>query len=137
LFFTSQRKGLFQYIASALLGSATAVSLGWPSVALGIGLHTGVSLAVVLAYFFIGRKLSAFRSRPLLAGPIFGLAVYCVMHYLVLPLTAVPKVAHPEWKIELANQLFAHIFMVGIPTAVIVSRLSAPRETGAFVNQKT
>ena len=44
------------------------------------------------------------------------------MHYGIVPLTAVPKIVPPNAGIELANQLFGHIFMVGIPTALILNR---------------
>lgn len=122
---------LFQYIASALLGPAKAVSLGWPSVSLGVILHIGVSFLVVLAYFFLSRKFELFRTRPFVVGPVFGIAVYCVMHSLVLPLTAVPKVVHSSEAFELANQLFGHIFMIGISTAFLVSRFGENPGTSA------
>jgi hypothetical protein len=122
---------LFQYIASALLGPAKAVSLGWPSASLGVILHIGVSFLVVLAYFFLSRKFEMFRTRPFVMGPVFGIAVYCLMHYLVLPLTAVPKVVHSSKDFELANQLFAHIFMIGIPAAFLVTRFGASPRTNA------
>lgn len=127
---------LFQYIASALLGPAKAVSLGWPSVSLGVILHIGVSFLVVLAYFLLSMKFEVFRTRPFVVGSVFGIAVYCVMHYLVLPLTAVPKIVHSSEDFELENQLFAHIFMVGIPAAFVVSRFeSSPRTNPAHAKE--
>jgi hypothetical protein len=120
---------LFRYIASAVLGIANAISLGWPAVLLGVLLHICVSFSVVLAYFFLSRKFTLLRSRPVAMGAVFGIAVYCVMHYLVVPLTAVPKTVTPSSGIALVNPLFAHIFMVGIPAATILSRLGTGAKT--------
>jgi hypothetical protein len=126
-------KEMFVYIASALLGTAKAISLGWPAVLLGIILHTGISLIVVIAYFLLSRSLRVFRSQPFLMGAVFGVAVNCVMHFVVLPLTAVPRIIQPQWKLTVANQLLAHVFMVGIPAAVILRRFSTHSQGPAGV----
>jgi hypothetical protein len=115
-------RGLFRFIASSVLGLSDAMSLGWRAVLLGVVLHTAVSFGVVLAYFFLSNDLPILRRRPITMGTLYGIAVYCVMHYGIVPLTAVPKIVPPNAGIELANQLFAHIFMVGIPTALILNR---------------
>lgn len=116
-------RGLFRFIASSVVGWTRAVSLGWPAVLLGVVLHTAVSFVVVLTYFFLSNELPILRRRPIAMGGLYGIVVYCVMHYAIVPLTAVPRIVPPNAAVELANQLFAHIFMVGIPAAVILSRL--------------
>lgn len=124
---------LFVYIASALLGPTTAISFGWSAVLLGVALHVSVSFCVVVAYFLLSRKLSVLRSQPAAMGAVFGIAVYWVMHYLVVPLTAVPRVPGHDWRVELANQLFAHVFMVGIPAAVILTQFApSPKAKAPF-----
>jgi uncharacterized membrane protein YagU involved in acid resistance len=115
-------RGLFRFIASSVLGLSQAMLLGWRAVLLGVVLHTAVSFGVVLTYFFLSNELSILRRWPIVMGGLYGIAVYCVMHYAVVPLTAVPRIVPPNAAVELANQLFAHIFMVGIPTALILTR---------------
>lgn len=114
---------LFKYIASSVVGIARAVSLGWIGVLIGAVLHTAVSFGVVLTYFFLSKEFLILRKRPFTMGPLFGIAVYCVMHYAVVPLTAVPKIVPQNPAVALANQLFAHIFMVGLPAALVLSRV--------------
>jgi hypothetical protein len=116
---------LFRYIASAILGEAKAISLGWPAVLLGIILHTGVSLIVTVAYFCLSRSFSAFRSHPFMMGAVFGIAVNGIMRFVVLPLTAIPRITQPHSEITVINQLFAHVLMVGIPAAVIINKFSS------------
>lgn len=114
-------RALFLFIASALLGPKTATALGWPAVALGVALHVCVAFGVAGTFFLLTRKFPALLAVPALSGPVFGVAVFGLMHYLVVPLTAVPR-SHPgSWQRELINGLFSHIFMVGLPIALIFS----------------
>lgn len=49
------------------------------------------------------------------------MAVLFVMRYVVAPQSATPR--QPPAKIaSLANLLFSHIFLVGIPIALVISR---------------
>jgi uncharacterized membrane protein YagU involved in acid resistance len=122
-------RGLFRFIASSVLGVSGAASLGWAAVLVGVALHTAVSFGVVLTYFFLN-ELPILRRHPIVMGSLYGIAVYCVMHYAVVPLTAVPKIVPPNAAVELANQLFAHIFMVGIPTALILTEFHPGARAG-------
>ena len=59
--------------------------------------------------------------KPLLWGPIYGMAVFFVMRYVVVPLSATPR--QPPAKVSsLANLVFSHIFFVGIPIALVIRR---------------
>jgi hypothetical protein len=48
------------------------------------------------------------------------------MRFVVLPLSLV-RMQPFSFNIGFANQIFAHIFLVGIPIALIASRVLAPR----------
>jgi hypothetical protein len=52
-----------------------------------------------------------------LAGAAYGLAVYAVMNYVVLPLSAFPQRAGPA-TLVLALGLLVHVVLVGIPIAL-------------------
>lgn len=55
--------------------------------------------------------------KPILAGVGYGLIVYCVMYWIVLPLrwpTAFPQTGAGD----IATAVFLHIFCVGIPIAL-------------------
>jgi uncharacterized membrane protein YagU involved in acid resistance len=125
--------GLFQYIASAAIGFQAATTIGWPAVVLGIALHAWVALCAATVYVLLSRRFSSLVSRPLVWGPVYGIAVYLVMHCLVAPLTRVPHSSHALWRQELANQLLAHVFAVGLPIALIVHRFGARREAASAI----
>jgi hypothetical protein len=67
-------------------------------------------------YFFVSRKLTLLRTAPLLAATVYGLLVYLIMNFVVLPLSASGA---PTFTLRgVLNQLFAHVFCIGIPAAL-------------------
>lgn len=110
---------IFQSVATGIYGKA-AFEGGISTGLQGLGLHFFIALCVVSVYYAASTKLNALREHPLLCGPIYGLGVYLVMNLVVLPLSAAgpPKFTVP---IIVLNQLFAHIFCIGIPTALLTT----------------
>jgi hypothetical protein len=111
---------VFQFIASGALGVG-AFHGGWKTVALGVFFHFTIAIGAAAVYYLISRKFPLLLRTPLLWGPIYGLGVFLVMHYVVVPLSAAPK-QHAAHAAALANLIFSHIFFVGIPIALLHSR---------------
>ncbi|GHE38746.1 hypothetical protein ACFOED_09305 [Vulcaniibacterium thermophilum] len=107
-----------QAIASGVLGRA-AFGLGGTSVALGLALHFAMTLAMAAAFAFAAGRLAWLSRAPLLAGAGYGVLLYVLMNGVVVPLSRAPLTGAP-WPIAWAN-LGAHVFLVGIPIALIVA----------------
>jgi hypothetical protein len=106
---------LLQGIASGLLGSA-AFQWGLASATLGAVLHFFIAFVVVLAYYAASTRLSGLTRRPLAYGALYGLVVYSVMYLVVLPLS---RTGPPHFSVaSVTDELFAHICLVGIPSAL-------------------
>jgi hypothetical protein len=111
---TPQR--IFQSVAAGFFGREAALA-GGPSVAwIGLGVHFLVALTVVAVYVLASRKLPDLVRRPILWGVIYGLAVYCVMYYVVMPLSQIGMPTFPA-VIVFLNNILIHIFGIGLPTA--------------------
>lgn len=108
---------IFQYIAAGLIGPVSYQG-GWRTVALGVLLHFTVATGAATVYYLTGLKLPGLVRKPLTFGPLFGLVVYIVMYYVIVPQSAVPKTARAFSSLELANELVAHMFFVGLPIAL-------------------
>ena len=108
---------IFQYIAAGLIGPVSYQG-GWRTVALGVLLHFTVATGSATVYNLASLKLPGLVRKPLTFGPIFGLVVYIVMYYVIVPQSAVPKTARAFSALELANELEAHMFLVGLPIAL-------------------
>lgn len=111
---------ILQSISSGLLGSA-AYEQGAASAALGVLLHFAMMFVICGIYYAASRRLVVLAERPIAMGLAFGVAVYVVMSFVVLPLSAFPhQVSHAPASVAIASA--AMLFCVGIPIALIVRR---------------
>jgi len=106
---------IFQAIASGLLGRSSFQG-GVATVALGVLLHFTVALGIVTTYLLASRRLPSLARRPFVWGPLYGVAAYLVMNYVVIPLSAVTRGTPPLPVI--VNGVLIHMFGVGLATAL-------------------
>jgi len=84
-----------QIIAGGLLGNP-ALEGGMRTAALGVALQWAMSIIIAAIYVLASTRLDALRRSWLLFGVLYGIPVYFVMEYVVVPLSAwhrVPKFA--------------------------------------------
>ena len=113
------QRGL-QGIAAGLLG-ANSYEGGMSTAGLGLALHFFVAFVVVSVFYLASRKIPFLMKQPLVSGAFYGIGVYIVMYWFVLP-TAFPTFRHRLWNELLAIAI--HISLIGVPTAFIVRRYS-------------
>ena len=82
---------VFQYISSALLGRA-AFDGGFKIALLGGLLHFLIAFLIAAVYYVASLAFPTLIRRAVLWGLLYGAAVYFVMNYFVLPLSAAPRV---------------------------------------------
>jgi hypothetical protein len=108
-------------VASGWLGRE-AFNGGIPVAILGLVTHFFIATSWAAIFVLASLRLPLLRRRPLLIGPAYGLIVYTVMYYIVLPLSA--SATRPSWvPIILINNLAIHMFGIGLPIAFITSRV--------------
>jgi hypothetical protein len=106
---------LFQGIASGLLGRL-AFEGGMATALLGVLLHFLIAFAVVTTYHVVARRIPGLTRRPWIYGPLYGLLVYAVMNFIVIPLSAIG--ARSPSTAVLLNGLLIHALGVGLPAAL-------------------
>lgn len=117
------QRGL-QGISAGLLG-AKSYQGGIETAGLGLALHFFVAFVVVSIFYLASRKVSFLTKQPFVSGVFYGIGVYIVMYWIVLP-TAFSTFRH-----RLSNELLElaiHICLIGLPTAFIVRRYSEVTE---------
>jgi hypothetical protein len=117
---------LFQNIAGGLLG-ARSFREGWHTVVLGVALHLSIAIGAAAVYFAASLLIPALFRKPWICGPSFGIGLYFFMHYIVVPMSAVPKRTAPVTPMEVLDQLFSHAFFVGLPIALMARRSARSR----------
>ena len=107
---------ILQSIASGLLG-ADAYQGGSRTALLGLLLHFVIAFGAAAVFYLVSARVRGLWRHPLIAGAVFGLGVYVVMNFVVLPLSAF-AVRPFQVNAVFFNLIFAHIVCVGWPIAL-------------------
>ena len=108
---------ILQFIASGVLGKE-AFDGGFGTKALGLLLHYFIAFVAVTLYILASKRLPILAQRPFVLGPLYGLLVHGVMHYVVVPMSAVTRGAAPLPLVVHVNQWLIHAFGIGLVTAL-------------------
>jgi hypothetical protein len=93
---TSSGKVL-QTIASGVLGESS-YARGSLSIAFGLGLQIAMSFVIALIYNIAFLQVPGLRRSPWLFGALYGVVIFAVMNFAVVPLSgAHPK---PHWDVK-------------------------------------
>ena len=89
---------ILQSIAAGIQGKA-AFEGGTASAVLGLVCHYVIATAMVLAYVAVSAHVRVLLRRPVLNGLLYGLLLYVLMSYVVVPLSNAPQPtnAYPPW----------------------------------------
>lgn len=108
---------ILQAIAAGWLGRDAAIAGGYASALLGLVSHFSITGAMAFTYGAVALRIPALIHHPYRYGPLYGLLLYAVMTYVVVPLSAAGTGHAPAWQwINLAH-IAAHMLLVGLPCA--------------------
>ena len=111
---------ILQSVAAGVLGKAS-FNGGSASAVLGLGLHYLIAIAMATAYAMAARDVTALLQRPWRYGALYGLALFALMSFVVVPLSAAPRSGAPL-PLWIASSVVAHIILVGWPCAWFARR---------------
>ena len=115
---------ILQSVASGLLGDASFAG-GSATAVLGLGLHYLIMLAMVGAYYLSARKLVLLWRQPWPCGVLYGLLLYAVMSFIVVPLSAAaPGPRDPYW---IAGSVVMHVLVGLLCAGFAVRALGRPK----------
>ena len=114
---------ILQNIASHLIGRS-AFTGGTATALLGLGLHYLIAACWITGFVLVAPHLPLLYRRPILCGTLYGLLIYVVMNYLVLPHTRNPTMPTHD-PINLLNAVLALVIFMGVTVAVL-NRSLAP-----------
>lgn len=114
---------ILQSIAAGLLGDASFKG-GGRTAALGLALHFFIAVSMSIAYYLVASRWALLRQRPVLCGAAYGLLLYGVMNYVVVPLSAAGRGSKdPLW---IALSIVVHMFLIGVPIALFTRLAQRP-----------
>ena len=116
---------VFHYIASGLIGHR-AFEMGAPAYSLGVLIHYTIALFWTVVFYLARRKIEFLKRAPAVSGLLYGVVVYVIMNFAVLPLSGVPKLGHVTLAARV-NGVLALMFCIGL-TVSLLFHWSLPRE---------
>ena len=111
---------ILQGIASGLLGSI-AFDGGYAVALLGLLLHFFIAFMATFVYVLLSRWVRLLVQNAYVSGPLYGVAVYFFMGYVVVPLSAHSKGGAFSFKGMIIGVVI-HIFCVGLPISLTTRR---------------
>jgi hypothetical protein len=110
---------VLQTVASGPFGNAVAE--GPAGAPLGLAVHFAIMAVMVTAYVLSAQRIPALNRHWIAAGLLYGVALWLVMYWIVLPLRW-DSFQPPGELVPIAKQLFSHCILVGLPIAWFAAR---------------
>jgi len=103
-------------VARGWFGREKAMAGGLEVSWIGLASHFAIVLVFAAVYVAASLRAPVLRRLWFVLGPLYGAAIFCVMRFVVLPLSAagysMPKPPDLYWEIA------GHLFLVGLPIAL-------------------
>ncbi len=109
---------MLRYVGSGPFPGATG--MGSAGSLLGLAVHFALMAIMATVFVLAAARLRALWRQPLLWGFLYGVATYVVMNLLVVPWRFDRPL--PNRLETVGPQLAFHIFLVGIPIALVAAK---------------
>jgi uncharacterized membrane protein YagU involved in acid resistance len=116
--------GILHSIASGVYGKESA-TFGMTSALVGLVCHYGIAIAMVAVCVFIWKRFKALPRHWIAAGLAYGLGLYLVMNFIVVPLSAAapPRFTNIPW---VASSIAMHM-LFGVLCSWTARRIQSAR----------
>jgi hypothetical protein len=108
-------------------GVAKAIARGWygPGAkaggttieVVGMASHWAILLIAATIFVLASLRFPVLRQRAWIAWPLFGVCIYIVMHFVIVPLSAVHAASNPKG-LQFVEEFAGHMFVIGLPIAL-------------------
>ena len=113
---------IMQSVASGLIGQP-AYEGGVSTALLGLVCHYAIALVIASIFWLASRRLAFMTRNAVASGLAFGVCVYLVMNFVVIPLSAFPT-QMTYTPVRVAINVAAHMLLFGLPIALAVRAAS-------------
>jgi len=111
---------VLHYVASGAIGRDASIQGGWKTAALGLFFHFVVAFGAATTFYLASRRIVFLADKPFVSGPLYGIAVYVFMYWIVVPLSAIQGRTVTLRGTVIA--IITHIVCVGTPIALMVRK---------------
>ena len=112
---------IFKFIASGWFGRQ-AMSGGTSMILWGLVFHYLIAAFFTATLFWLYPRIVNVLKNKYMIGILYGLVIWIIMNYIVLPITNIPKSNSHLELISLLKGIAALIICVGLPVALIADK---------------
>jgi hypothetical protein len=129
---------VLQSVAAGWIGRDASRAGGLTTAALGLATHFMIAMIMAAVFVAVATRVKTLTAEPIVSGLFYGLVLYVVMNYIVVPLSAAGANGHfaasvaeaterlqtafsalrPKDSWQLAGTVFTHTVFVGVPIAL-------------------
>jgi hypothetical protein len=110
---------VLQYIAAGVYGPS-AINGGAAMIIAGLFFHFLIAYVVAAIYFYAYPVIPLLSKYKVVAGLVYGLAIWLLMNLLIIPVTNIP--ASPFDTGLAITGIIWHMVLVGLPIALITAK---------------
>jgi hypothetical protein len=111
-----------QSVAAGILGRDAAVAGGVATGLFGLALHFAMAIVMAAFYYAAATRVPLLVQRAVPCGLAYGLVLYGVMNYVVMPLSAIGNAGGGGPAYIVVSGILVHMFLVGLPIALFTRR---------------
>ncbi|KQX25403.1 MULTISPECIES: hypothetical protein [unclassified Sphingomonas] len=120
---------VLQGVAAGPFGDPMLRGTSAPVALAGLIVHYALMTVMVTLFVAAASLLPFVRRRPLLWGTVYGLGLYLLMYWIVLPLRW-PGLFPRTGAWDVGNALFSHLLCVGLPMGWVIGRIEGDQLGG-------
>ena len=113
---------VFRYVASGVFGKE-AFGGGMSVAAWGLFFHFIVATGWTALFYLLQPKIS-FLSSKYIAGIAYGIFIWLMMNFVVVPLSNVPPATF-HFTVRTAVMIMIHMFIIGVPISYLANKYYA------------
>ena len=110
---------VLQFIASGAFGKA-AFAGGWQMPLLGLLFHFIIAYSFTTLFFLLYPSIKVMSKSIVITAIVYGIFIFVVMNFVVLPLTKIPKLTIQPGKAVIATLIL--IVAIGLPLSIFARR---------------
>jgi hypothetical protein len=111
---------VFRYVATGVFGKE-AFTGGMPIAAWGLFFHFIVATGWTALFYLLQPKISFLSSSKYLAGIGYGIFIWLMMNFVVIPLSNVPPGTF-HLNMRAVVMILIHMFVIGLPISYLADK---------------
>jgi hypothetical protein len=115
---------VFAFVASGAFGQSAYEGVSMMAL-IGLAFHFVIAIGWTFIFYAIYPKLTFLQSKKILTGMAYGLLIWLIMNFVVIPLSLIGL--RPFNVTSAIIQIVIHLFVIGVPISYLTTKFYSTR----------